>query len=91
MRPIAPAFIVSTRICPEVQAEELALTQQKQEFQKISKTQHNREGRYIFICHVLFYSYTLWVRKSNCLGMFATCSCIPGTVEQEDETIVFLY
>lgn len=55
-----------------VQVEKLALTQQKQEFQKIPQTQHNREGRYIFICHAWFYSYTLWVHKINCLGMFAT-------------------
>lgn len=69
----------------------LILTQQKQEFQKIPKAQHNREGRDIFICHALFYSYTLWVHKINCLGMFATCESIPGAVKQEDETIAFLY
>lgn len=63
----------------------------KAEVPKIPQTQHNREGRYIFICHALLYSYTLWVHKINCLGMFATCENIPGAVKQEYETTVLLY
>lgn len=73
-----------------VQVVKLALTQQKQEFQKTPKTQHNREGRDIFICHALFYSYTLWVHKINCLGMFATCENIPGAEDARQSYCIFI-